>query len=182
MRIGSVETYVENGVQLTASSVEVAWQYSKIYTHRKEGNDLIPLDFTDSEGKPNEKWFSWRNAAWSNPSFDFRHPDFERNKNQVRRAFPKGSIVSSWYWNGKILGPVEARREIYGTMYRKNVQKIPAYQRLASIFEEQDLIIYDLDGYDYVTLGMTPEETMRDLNHSWGHGLLISFMLQGINI
>lgn len=182
MRIGPVDTYVENGSTLTAPSVEVAWQYSKIYTHRKEGNQFIPLDFIDSHGRPNEKWFSWRDAAWSNPSFDGSHPDFEENKNQVRRAFPKGSLVSSWYWNGKILGPIEARREIYRTIYGRNVKPTPAFQRVSSLFENQDLILYDFDGYDYVTLGMTPEDTLRDLNHSWGHGLLISFMLQGINI
>jgi hypothetical protein len=28
---------------------------------------------------------------------------------------------------------------------------------------------------------MTPEDTIRDLNHSWGHGLLLTLMLQGID-
>ena len=44
-----------------------------------------------------------------------------------------------------------------------------------------DLLIYDIDGYDYVALGMKPEDTIRDLNHSWGHGLLLTLMLQGID-
>ena len=29
---------------------------------------------------------------------------------------------------------------------------------------------------------MTPEDTIRDINHSWGHGLLLSLLLQGIDL
>jgi hypothetical protein len=42
-------------------------------------------------------------------------------------------------------------------------------------------VIFDFDGYDHVELGMTVEDTIRDLNHSWGHGLVLSFLLRGID-
>ena len=181
IRMGPVDTYVENGSPLLAVSVEVAWQYSKIYSHRNEDGRLVPLDFTDSQGRPNRKWFQWRDESWNNTSFDWRHPDFERNKKLVRRGFPKGSVVQSWYWNGKILGPVEARREIYSTIYSREVRKTPEFRRLQTLCKSGDLVIFDFDGYDHVELGMTVEDTIRDLNHSWGHGLVLSFLLRGID-
>ena len=182
IRLGPVDTYVENGFPLLAVSVEVAWQYSKIYSHRNEGGELIPLDFTDSQGRPNRKWFDWRDGAWNNPFFDWKHPDFEKNKKLVRRGFPKGSVVQSWYWNGKILGPVEARREIYSTLYSREVKKTPEFKQLNKLFQSGDLAIFDFDGYDYVKLGMSVDDTIRDLNHSWGHGLLLTFLLQDIDL
>ena len=181
IRMGSVDTYVENGSLLKSVSVEVTWQYSKIYSHKNEDGKLVPLDFTDEKGRPNSKWFQWRDQGWNNPCFDWRHPDFEKNKKFVRRGFPKGSVVRSWYWNGKILGPVEARREIYATLYTRYVTGSPSYRRLENLFQSGDLAIFDFDGYDYIELGMTTEDTIRDLNHSWGHGLLLSLLLRGID-
>ncbi len=135
IRMGPVDTYVENGSPLLAVSVEVAWQYSKIYSHRNEDGRLVPLDFTDSQGRPNRKWFQWRDESWNNSSFDWRHPDFERNKKLVRRGFPKGSVVQSWYWNGKLLGPVEARREIYSTLYSREVRKTSEFRQLQTLYK-----------------------------------------------
>jgi hypothetical protein len=181
IRLGPVATYRENGNLLMATSVEVAWQYSKIYSHRNEGGVLVPLNFTDSKGRPNANWFRWRDAAWKNPEFDWRHPRFSERKNFVRRGFPKGSVVSSFYWDGKILSPVEARREIYAALYCREVVKTPECRRIQNLFQTSDLAIFDFDGYDFVELGMTPEDTIRDLGHSWGHGLLLTLMLQGID-
>ncbi len=87
IRIGSVETYEENGSTLVATSVEVAWQYSKIYSHRNEDGKLIPLNFTDSKGRPNANWFRWRDEHWNKPEFHWNHPEFEKNKKFVRRGF-----------------------------------------------------------------------------------------------
>ena len=181
IRIGTVDTYEENGSTLVATSVEVAWQYSKIYSHRNEGGRLIPLHFTDSKGRPNSDWFRWRDEAWNKAEFHWKHPDFEKNKKFVRRGFPKGSPVSSFYWNGKLLNPVEARREIYANLYCREVVQTHSYQQLKTLHQSGDLAIFDFDGYDYLELGMTPGDTIRDLDHSWGHGLLLTFLLQGID-
>jgi len=99
----------------------------------------------------------------------------------VRRGFPKGTRVSSFYWNGKLLNPVEARREIYANLYCREVVQTHSYQQLKTLHQSGDLAIFDFDGYDYLELGMTPSDTIRDLDHSWGHGLLLTFLLQGID-
>jgi len=180
--IGPVDTYIEGGRMLTAINAEVAWQYSKIYSHKNTAGKLTPLKFQNTDGSPNAAWFAWRDAAWRNPQFDHRHKDFKANKGLVRRAFPKRSTVAAWYWAGRVItDPVQARREIYATVYAKAVQKTPAFQRLSQVAKAGDLAIYDIDGYDYVALGLSPDDTIQVLEHSWGHGLLLTLMLQGID-
>jgi hypothetical protein len=161
--------------------VEVAWQYSKIYSHELVDGKLLPLDFQEANGRPNRNWFRWRDRAWRNPKFRASHASFKANKKHVRRAFPKGSTVAGWYWNGRVLDAVTARREIYATLYCRSVLQSPAFQRLKELLSSNDVVIYDIDGYDYVTLGMSPEDTIRDVNHSWGHGLLLNLLLTGID-
>ena len=181
MFLGPVKTYMEGSTMRSAVNVEVVWQYSKVYTQEKVGKELRPLWFTGKDGNPNERWFEWRNKAWSNPEFSYTHGKFAENKSKIRRAFPKGSKVGYWFWEGRKLDQVSARREIYGRIYSQEVKKTDAFQKLQEILTQSDLLIYDIDGYDYLELGMTPEDTIRDLNHSWGHGLVLSFLLNGID-
>ncbi len=89
--------------------------------------------------------------------------------------------MSSFYWNGKLLTPVEARRSIYAKLYCHEVVQTNSYQQLETLHQSGDLAIFDFDGYDYKELGMTPEDTIRNLDHSWGHGLVLSLLLQGID-
>ena len=181
MFLGPVETYQEGPEKMMATNVEVAWQYSKVYTHEKNGKEFRPLWFVGGEGYPNQRWFEWRKNAWANPRFSFTNNEFEENKSKLRRAFPKGSKVGFWYWAGKKMDQISARREIYGRIYSKEVQKTEWFRMLKDILRENDLLIYDIDGYDYVELGMTPDDTIRDLDHSWGHGLVLSLLLKGID-
>lgn len=180
--IGPVETYREGRRMLTAINAEVAWQYSKIYSHANTAGMLTPLKFQNADGSPNADWFAWRDAAWTNPRFNHRHKDFKANKGLVRRAFPKHSKVAAWYWDGRVItDPIQARREIYATVYSRAVQNTPAFKRLRDVLNAGDLVIYDIDGYDYVALGLSPDDTIQILEHSWGHGLLLTLMLQGID-
>jgi len=188
MRIGPVACYQENEKPVTAVNLEVAWQYSKIYSH-VIGDDGKLVDVrdrfltTDAQGNPvpTPEWFRWRDAAFANPCFDHRHPDFKFNKKIVRRAFPKGSQVAWWYWDGKLLDAVEARRQIYARLYERHVKSLPGFQALRKIVARgDDLQIFDLDGYDWQALNLSPADCVRDLNHSFGHGMVLAFLLHGI--
>lgn len=181
MLLGPIDTYQEDGKMLLAVNAEVAWQYSKIYSHQVVDGKLQPLNFLTSDGKPNPRWFAWRDKAWTNPIFHHAHKKFDDNKDLVRRAFRKGSKVAGWYWDGRTIDPVTARREIYATVYCKAVRTTDAFKKLSELFAQGDVAIYDIDGYDYLALGMSPEETILDLSHSWGHGLLLALMLTGID-
>ena len=45
----------------------------------------------------------------------------------------------------------------------------------------RDVRLYDYDGYDWQGLGKSPEACLHDTGHSFGHGVVISFLLLGIN-
>jgi hypothetical protein len=187
MRLGPVDCYKEGGRMVTAASVEVAWQYSKVYSHKKVDGEMIDISerfiARTARGKmyPTDEWFRWRDEAYTNPCFAHKHPQFEANKNQVRRAFPRGSVVAFWFWNGTILNSIEARQQIYATLYSKFVVKTPGFQQLRDTVEKgDDLFIFDRDGYDWLRLGMTPVDCLR-AKHSFGHGMVTAFLLLGID-
>jgi len=165
---------------LSAVSVEIAWQYSRVYSHVLEAGWLKPTNFANPDGSPRPEWFEWRDRAWRNPAFSWGNPDFEKNKGQIRRAFPKGSM-SLWYWDGHMLDRFTARREIYARLYIESVTRTAAWQRLLQLHQAGDVLIYDGDGYDDIALAKTPEETLLDPNHPWGHGTLLGFLLRGID-
>lgn len=138
--IGPVATYRENGRMLSAINAEVAWQYSKIFSHAYIDEKLQDLAFLNGDGTPNASWFAWRNRAWTNPQFHHRHRSFAANKALVRRAFPKGSRIAAWYWDGRIItDPVQARREIYASVYCNAVRELPEFKRLRELAAEYDL-------------------------------------------
>ena len=188
----AVACYLEAGKMLTSVSVEVAWQYSKVYSHSFNTKTGLPVDLkgrfiTKKDGKdyPSDEWFGWRNAAYCNWEFDPNNPDMD--KDGVRRGFPKGSPVAFWYWAGEVIyDRVEARKRIYTTLYQKHLLQSPAFHKLRDIFNgtadepARDLMIFDYDGYDWIGLDMTPTECLLD-DHSFGHGLVISLNLVGID-
>jgi hypothetical protein len=194
MLMGPVDCYRENGRLITAGSVEVAWQYSKVYSHiwNKNGKledvrrRFVTSDAEGNEG-PTREWFRWRDAAYGNPRFIHNHPQFEANKILVRHPFPKGpkatrSRVAFWYWNGKILDAVQARQHIYARLYKQFVLRTPGFRQLRErCARGDDLKIFDRDGYDWVDLRMTPADCVKDPNHSFGHGMVIAFLLQNID-
>ncbi len=189
MRLGPVRCYEENGRPVTSVNLEVAWQYSKIYSHVIDdtGNLVDVRDrflTTDERGNPTptDEWFRWRDEAFNNPKFDHRHPNFKSNKKLVRRAFPKGSRVAWWYWDGKLLNAIEARQQIYARLYERLVSQQRGYQSLRRLVKQgHDLALYDFDGYDWQALDRSPADCVRDLNHSFGHGMVLALLLQGVH-
>ena len=176
MVLGPVSTYDGK----TAVSVEVAWQYSRVYSQVMSDGKLEPTVFAHPDGSPTPQWFAWRHYNWGRAEFQHTHPDFKRHKNVIRRAFPKGS-VSLWYWDGCMLDRVTARREIYARLYLQYALKTAAWKKLQDLHRNGDVFIFDNDGYDDIALGMTPDETLLTPDHPWGHGTLLAFMLRGID-
>ncbi|MDR3561320.1 MAG: NADAR family protein [Negativicutes bacterium] len=190
MLLGKVQCYGD----VTAMSPEVAWQYSKCYaTVRSEaGKDVatkVPYFTMDDQKRlqPTKAWFDWRDENYQRPQFAPDHPDFDPNKDKIRRAFPKHSSVAFWYWNGEVITDrTMARQKIYAPLYIKAVQATAEFKRLREIFEGRgdepgrDLLIFDFDGYDWTGLGMQPEDCIQDV-HSFGHGMCCAFLLLGID-
>ena len=205
MLLGPADCYREKRggkwQSVSAVSIEVAWQFSKVYREiiNEENGKLEDVSerfiTTDADGKPfpSEAWFAWRDAAYNNPRYRDDHPEFEVKpvngkspKMMVRHPFPKGSKIAFWYWGGKILDSVQARQHIYATLYAEHVVKMRGFKLLREAYFSRDgkpgcdLRIFDRDGYDWASLGMTPEDCVC-AEHSFGHGMVIAFLLQGID-
>jgi hypothetical protein len=205
MLIGPVDCYREKRGKkresVTAVSIEVAWQFSKVYREITNEETGEPEDVsqkfiaTDAAGKefPSEAWFAWRDAAYNNPCYRHDHPEFEVEpangkspKMTVRHPFPPGSKIAFWYWGGKILDSVQARQHIYATLYAEHILKMRGFKLLWEAHSSRDgktgcdLKLFDIDGYDWPTLNMTPEDCVR-AEHSFGHGMVIAFLLKGID-
>jgi protein gp37/predicted NAD-dependent protein-ADP-ribosyltransferase YbiA (DUF1768 family) len=163
-----------------AVSVEVAWQYSRVYSHILQDKKLVPTNYAHPDGSPTPEWFAWRDYNWGRSEFRHTDPAFSENRAQIRRAFPEGSR-SLWYWDGHMLDEVTARREIYARLYIESVQRTAAWQQLQTLFQQGDVRIFDFDGYDDIALGMTPEQTLLNTDHDWGHGTLLAFLLRGVD-
>jgi len=206
MLLGPVGCYREKRggkwQSVSAVSIEVAWQFSKVYREIIDETGKLEdvserFITTDADGKPfpSEAWFAWRDAAYNNPRYRHDHPEFEVKpangrspKMTVRHPFPKGSKIAFWYWGGKILDSIQARQHIYATLYGEQVVKMRGFKLLKEAYSSRDgkpgcdLRIFDRDGYDWASLRMpmTPEDCVR-AEHSFGHGMVIAFLLQGID-
>lgn len=111
-----------------SKNVENGWQYSKLYPY-----------YADN-GKPSSRYFTWAQAGWLSSKAE-RYP-------MGRDVKPICSI-----WDGKTLGYVEARKEIYIPLYAKAVKKTEAFKRLLSIYqqclsENKTLYLVDFDSHN----------------------------------
>lgn len=138
-------------------TVENAWQYAKVYEY-----------YTDANGNPDERYFKWAQDGWSSHRAD-RYP------------MGKGVKPLYSYWDGEKLGYIEARKKIYIPLYSKAVQETYAFKKLKEMHEGgADLYLWDFDGYDHKTLGMTYEDAINFPNKSLGHAFVIGMLIEGL--
>jgi len=150
--LGPVDLY--NGYK--SINVENAWQYSKVYEYYLEEDDSV-----------GDRYFRWAQDGWNSVRAQ-RYP-------MGREAKPLYS-----YWDGEKLSYVEARKKIYIPLYAKAVQKSFAFQKLKKIYEEnQDLYLWDIDGYNHKALELTYEQVVNDPNRKMGHAFVIGMLLEG---
>eukprot|EP00026_Physarum_polycephalum_P014442 Phypoly_transcript_14956.p1 GENE.Phypoly_transcript_14956~~Phypoly_transcript_14956.p1 ORF type:complete len:153 (+),score=14.78 Phypoly_transcript_14956:62-520(+) len=88
---------------LVAKNLENAWQYSKVYE-----------DQVDENGDPTPAWWAWMREG------------IAQNK-AVRFPCGRGAKPLYSYWDGRKLGYVEARHQIYAPLYSKAVESTIVY-------------------------------------------------------
>lgn len=150
--LGPIETY-ETGV--VSQNFENLWQYSKVY----------PIQ-VDKDGNPSEQWFKWRSVGW-------------RNERAVRYPMGKGAIPLYSWWDGRKLGYIEARKQIYAAIYAKYVVQTVCY----SLVKEEYLMrgevtLKDYDAYDHIALGMSLVDVINNPNRKMGHAFVLAMLLE----
>lgn len=150
MLLGPVTMF--NG--LSSLTVENAWQYLKVYnTHLNDG-EILP------------SYYSWARKGFKD-SWAHRYP-------MGKDAIPEFSL-----WNGKRLDYIAARKKIYIPLYKQAVKKSSAYQKLLELYKkEKNIVLFDFDGYDYLSEGKTLKDVVNDPSKKMGHAFVLAMMLE----
>lgn len=147
--LGPVDLYGK----YTAKNVENAWQYSKVYSQH-----------VDINGNPTEEYFKWAESGWS-------------NSQAQRYPMGKGVKPKFSYWDGEALSYTEARKKIYIPLYSKAVSVTEGFQKLAEIAKQQDVWLWDFDGYNHEALGISLEDVVESSGRKCGHAFVLKMML-----
>jgi hypothetical protein len=151
--LGNIELY--NGYK--AQNVENAWQFSKVYK-----------DHVDNNENPTPAYFDWAKKGWES-KWAFRYP------------MGKGAIPLYSMWGEEKLDYIEARKQIYLPIYAKAVVKSEAYKILKRTYEQNgEVTLWDFDGYDYLSLGMSLEEVLNEPKRKMGHAFVLAMLLTGV--
>lgn len=148
--LGPVELY--DG--LTARVVENAYQYTKLYP-----------EFADADGNPTGRYWAWARTGW-NSARAHRYP------------VGKGRRPLCALWEGEKLDYIEGRKRIYLPLYRNAVRQTDAYRRLKELYRtEDDIWLFDFDGYRYDLLGMSLKDALLCETRILGHAFVLAMLL-----
>jgi len=154
--LGPIPLYV-GAVVPTATNMENAWQYAKVY----------PEQLT-WEGLPTESYFAWAKAGWSDPRAQ-RYPK------------GKGRVPAFTWWAGEKLDYVTARKRIYFPLYAHAVASTPAFAQLRALYRQTGQVtLWDFDGYDHTALGMTMKDVLNEPKRKMGHAFVIAHLLESL--
>ena len=149
---GPVQLYGE----YKSYNVENAWQFSKVYEY-----------YLETDGSIGQRYFNWATDGW-------------RSIRAHRYPMGKGVIPLYSYWDGQTYSYVEARSKIYIPLYALAVQKTSAFTQLKKLHSEGgDLYLWDFDGYDHKTLGLSFDQVIKDPNRKMGHAFVLAMLLEG---
>lgn len=143
-----------------AWNVENGWQYSKTY-----------LQHADDKGDPTQEYFKWAEAGW-------------KSKKAVRYPMGRGAKPLYSYWDGKKLGYVEARKQIYIPLYSKAVKRTDAFKRLKDLYLHMNsndiLYLKDFDSHSLDPGTFDYWDLWNNDKIKVGHGYVLAMLLEGI--
>lgn len=135
-------------------TMENAWQYCKVYEH-----------MCDQNGDPSEAYWTWASEGWADPKAN-------------RFPLGRGSKPAFSYWDGKKLGYMDARLQIYCRLYAAAVVKTEAWEKLKTLVESNtEVFLADPDGSDPLAKGMDFKKALFDTTKPLSHSLVLGLLL-----
>jgi len=119
----------------------------------------------DEKGEPTAEYWEWAQDGWASSK---------------AKRFPLGKGAKPAYslWDGKKLGYMDARLQIYCTLYAQAVKKSPMFEKLKKMTEtNDDIILSDPDASDYSEAGRTLKEALFDTSKPLSHSLVLAMLL-----
>lgn len=138
----------------TARCMENAWQYAKVYA-----------SMATDDGEPTEAYWKWAQDGWSRPA--------------VRYPMGKGAKPLYLLWAGQRLDYLQARRQVYWTLYRDAVRLTAGFAKLQSLHQQGPVSLFDFDGYCHQSRAMSLTDVTLALNRPMGHAFVLKSMLLG---
>lgn len=133
-------------------NVENGWQYAKLYLSYANGQE------------PSQAYWDWAVAGWANPK-------------AIRYPMGKGAVPLGAWWDGRLLGYIEARKRIYTPLYAKAVMRTASFEQLKDMAKKGDIWLRDFDGYDHVALGMSLTNVLNTTSRKMGHAFVLAMLL-----
>lgn len=129
--------------------MENAWQFTKIYS-----------EYVDENDEPSKGYFEWAQKGW-NDNYAHCYPQGKNRK----------PLYS--YWDGKKLGYIEARKQIYAPLYAAVVENTCEFAQLKELYNnESDLWLKDFDGYDFRYMNMLYSDVIHNPSRKMGHAFV----------
>ena len=140
-----------------SQKMENLWQFSKVLANE-----------TDANGEPSQLFFDRRDEGFSSPVGIRRKADT--------------SPVQFFYFGGKRLNLVEARKQIYCRYYESLVVQTDAYRALEDILNSGiNIQFLGYDGHDYDPEadpnGSQLNQFLQDTSRSFGHEFVLAGLL-----
>jgi len=139
-----------------SKNMENGWQFTKVYP-----------EHADSNGDPTQEYYNWAIEGW-NDGYAHRYP------------MGKGTKPLYSLWNGRRLGYIEARKEIYIPLYAKAVVETMAFKLLVREYYQNGIVaLRDFDGYNHRKLGMSYDAVIHEPRKKMGHAFVLAMLLEG---
>lgn len=139
-------------------NVENLWQYSKVYPGQGHWHEKYLV--------PTNEWHRW---SWVG----------RIQQRAVRYPMGKGAVPIGSWWNNRLLGYIDARREIYLPVYADCVTATRAWQELLHAYRTHgEVWLRDFDGYDHIALGMSLDDVLNDPTRKMGHAFVLARLLE----
>jgi hypothetical protein len=137
-----------------ANIFENAWQFTKVYPQH-----------VGEDQSPTMDYWNWANEGWS-------------SQKPHRYPMGKGKVPLYCLWDGKRLGYIDSRKQIYAPLYIKAIENSAIYARLKQYVEDgRDIVLKDWDGYDHDKMNMTLEEVLNNPKRKMGHSFVLKALL-----
>lgn len=138
-----------------SQTMENAWQYAKVY--RQHLNE---------QHQPAQSYWHWAEEGWANPR-------------AVRYPMGKGAKPAYSLWEGEKLGYIDARLQLYWTMYQNAVVQTRGFEKLAQLAaSSEEVVLFDFDGYDNEARKMSLRDVMLNPSRPMGHAFVLKALLE----
>ena len=160
------------------------WQYQKV--HEELGH------WNPDTKQPTDEWYAWREGGMTRVTRKGKGIRTDPQVSKLKKSSANWKPIGAW-WNGELIGLIEARKKIYVPYYLELIRKTNALKEMKHMIDNGDnLMIMDLDGpsleshpIGIVLCSAGYEDiatALNDESRSFGHGWIVAAELAKIDI